>query len=130
MADACRAAPRVRRPSARVLGRSGSHSRMIPYRHLAASLLAVFAFAALPSALQAAEIAKTEHVTARLVTEARSVEAGSTITVGIHQTIKPKWHTYWGNPGDAGVATTIAWTPASRAIGPASSRARSRRRST
>ena len=59
---------------------------------------------------QAADTAKTEHVTARLVSDARSVEAGSLITVGIHQRIKPRWHTYWQNPGDAGMATTVAWT--------------------
>ncbi len=80
------------------------------YRHLSVVLLALSALIAPRTALHAAEIAKTDHVTARLVTEARSVEAGSTITVGIHKVIKPRWHTYWENFGDAGMSTTIAWT--------------------
>ncbi len=79
-------------------------------RTLLIALLAAAAFAVALTVSNGAEMAKTGQVTARLVTEARSVEAGSTITVGIHQHIKPNWHTYWGNPGDAGMATTIAWT--------------------
>lgn len=68
--------------------------------------------------LQAAEIAKTEHVTARLISDARSVEAGGTITVGLHKIIKPRWHTYWQNSGDAGTPTSIAWTlPAGASAG-------------
>lgn len=79
-------------------------------RHLFASLLTVATLSAALSPVHAAELAKTEHVTARLISDARSVEAGGTITVGIHKVIKPKWHTYWQNSGDAGMATTIAWT--------------------
>jgi thiol:disulfide interchange protein len=79
-------------------------------RLLLASLIALAALSANATALHAAEIAKTEHVTARLVSDARSVEAGSTITVGIHKVIKPKWHTYWRNSGDAGTPTSINWT--------------------
>lgn len=79
-------------------------------RPLPASLLSAAVFFASLHALHAAEIAKTEHVTARLVSDARSVEAGGTITVGIHKVIKPKWHTYWQNSGDAGTPTSIAWT--------------------
>ena len=68
--------------------------------------------------LQAAEIAKTEHVTARLVSDARSVEASGTITVGLYKIIKPRWHTYWQNSGDAGTPTSIAWTlPAGASAG-------------
>jgi thiol:disulfide interchange protein len=73
-------------------------------------LLSAIALGTSVATPRAAEIAKTEHVTARLVSDARSVEAGGTITVGIHQRIKPRWHTYWQNPGDAGTATSIAWT--------------------
>jgi thiol:disulfide interchange protein len=87
-------------------------------RLFSASLLASGALCASLSLSQAADTAKTEHVTARLVSDARSVEAGAIITVGIHQRIKPRWHTYWQNPGDAGMATTIAWTlPAGASAG-------------
>ena len=73
-------------------------------------LLAALALGASSVQLHAAEIAKTEHVTARLVSDARSIEAGGTITVGLHKVIRPRWHTYWQNSGDAGTATSIAWT--------------------
>ena len=79
-------------------------------RTLLIAILAAAAFAVALTISNAAETARTDHVTARLVSEARTVEAGSTITVGIHKVIKPRWHTYWGNPGDAGMATSIAWT--------------------
>jgi thiol:disulfide interchange protein len=78
-------------------------------RLLLVSLLSIFVLGA-NSPAYAAEIAKTEHVTARLLSDARSVEAGGTITLGIHKIIKPKWHTYWQNSGDAGTPTSIAWT--------------------
>jgi thiol:disulfide interchange protein len=34
----------------------------------------------------------------------------TTVWVAIRQTIEPSWHTYWRNPGDTGLATSIAWT--------------------
>jgi len=38
------------------------------------------------------------------------VRPGETVWVGLRQRIRPGWHTYWRNPGDAGAATQIAWT--------------------
>lgn len=87
-------------------------------RQLSLSLLAVISFCVAQTAPHAAELAKTEHVTARLVTDARSVEPGGTLTIGVNKVIKPRWHTYWQNAGDAGSATTINWTlPAGAAAG-------------
>jgi thiol:disulfide interchange protein DsbD len=87
-------------------------------RQILAPLLTAILLATSPSSLHAAESAKTEHVSARLLSDARSVEAGSTITVGVHKIIKPRWHTYWQNSGDAGTATSIAWTlPAGASAG-------------
>lgn len=75
---------------------------------LAALLAAALLTAAEP--LAAAPAVETKHVAARLVTDAAAVEPGSTITVGVHKRIIPKWHTYWRNSGDSGLATTIAWS--------------------
>jgi thiol:disulfide interchange protein len=83
---------------------------MKPPSRILASILAALALCITIPSARAAEIAKTEHVTARLLADARSIEAGGIITVGIHKQIKPKWHTYWQNSGDAGTATSIAWT--------------------
>ena len=35
---------------------------------------------------------------------------GEPFWVGLRQTIKPHWHTYWKNPGDSGLPTEITWT--------------------
>lgn len=54
--------------------------------------------------------AETPQVSARLLSSADAVRPGDTIQLGLEQRIIPHWHTYWRNPGDSGVATTIAWT--------------------
>lgn len=63
--------------------------------------------------------AKTENVTARLVTAVDAVAPGQEILIGLHQDIREHWHTYWKNPGDSGLPTMINWqTPEGAAIGP------------
>ena len=37
------------------------------------------------------------------------LKPGATAWVAIRQLIDPGWHTYWRNPGDAGLATTLTW---------------------
>lgn len=51
-----------------------------------------------------------DHVRATLIPEVSSVRPGGTFWVALRQEIKPHWHTYWINPGDSGLPTTIAWT--------------------
>lgn len=58
----------------------------------------------------AAEAVDTGHVKARLVASVGAVQPGKKITVGLHQRIIPHWHTYWSNPGDSGLPTTIEWS--------------------
>ena len=48
-------------------------------------------------------------VRARLVTDAASVEPGSSFHLGVVFEIEPGWHIYWRNPGGAGLATEIRW---------------------
>lgn len=48
-------------------------------------------------------------VKAELVAETESIAPGATFWVDLHLEIKPGWHTYWRNPGDAGLPTTIEW---------------------
>ena len=63
--------------------------------------------------------AQTEQVTARLLAATTSVQPGQALLVGVQQKIIEHWHTYWINPGDSGLATTIAWTlPPGAAAGP------------
>jgi thiol:disulfide interchange protein/DsbC/DsbD-like thiol-disulfide interchange protein len=58
----------------------------------------------------ASPVVQTENVRAELVSEVATVKPGEPFWVGLHQTIRPKWHTYWRNPGDSGMPTTLAWT--------------------
>ena len=58
----------------------------------------------------AQSVVQTDNVRAELVSEQATVKAGEPFWVGLRQTIRPKWHTYWKNPGDSGLPTEIAWT--------------------
>jgi len=51
-----------------------------------------------------------QHVQPLLAAQTRGAAPGSTVYVALVQKIDKGWHTYWRNPGDAGEATTIAWT--------------------
>jgi thiol:disulfide interchange protein/DsbC/DsbD-like thiol-disulfide interchange protein len=74
---------------------------------LMAALAVVLAIAAPVCAASPATLA--DPVAARLVAEAGSVVPGGTLWVDLHLEIAPGWHTYWRNPGDAGLPTEIAW---------------------
>ena len=50
------------------------------------------------------------HVTASLVGETRNVVPGQPLHVALRQQIAPGWHTYWRNPGESGLPTTIDWS--------------------
>ena len=54
--------------------------------------------------------ADEQYVQVRMVSDQTDVVAGQTITVGMVQTIAPKWHVYWINPGDSGEATDVTWS--------------------
>ena len=69
-------------------------------------LLAAFT-ATLPVSAQPV---KTEHVTAELVAERSAVQPGVPLRVGLRLQHAPHWHTYWRNPGDSGLPTTLSWT--------------------
>jgi thiol:disulfide interchange protein DsbD len=58
-------------------------------------------------------------VTAVLVTGNDGIRPGQPFTVGIHLRLPAGAHIYWLNPGDAGLATRVAWTlPAGFTAGP------------
>jgi thiol:disulfide interchange protein len=59
------------------------------------------------------------RVTVSLISDAASIEPGSTFWVGLRQRIAPGWHTYWINPGDSGEPPSIEWKlPEGFAAGP------------
>jgi thiol:disulfide interchange protein DsbD len=55
-------------------------------------------------------VATTDNVKARLVSETGAIGPGQSIWVALELNIRDGWHTYWRNPGDSGQATTLAWT--------------------
>jgi cytochrome c biogenesis DsbD-like protein/thioredoxin family protein len=48
-------------------------------------------------------------VKATMVADTLAVQPGKPFRVGIHLVMDPGWHTYWKDPGDAGLPTTIEW---------------------
>ena len=54
--------------------------------------------------------ATQDLVQARLVSETGAIKPGGTAWMAVELAMKPGWHTYWRNPGDAGQATDIVWT--------------------
>jgi thiol:disulfide interchange protein DsbD len=71
---------------------------------IAAIATAAFSSSAVGKAVQ------TDHVEAELVAERTAIEPGKPLRVGLRLKMDPEWHTYWRNPGDTGLPTTIQWT--------------------
>ena len=62
----------------------------------------------------------TPQVRAELVAHAPDgVQAGTTFWIGLQLQHAPEWHTYWRNPGDAGLPTELSFTlPKGFELGP------------
>jgi thiol:disulfide interchange protein len=74
---------------------------------LAAPLLLLCAWAqgASPGA-----VVKTDQVRAELVAHApQGITPGQPVWLGLAIEHAPHWHTYWKNPGDSGLPTTLQW---------------------
>lgn len=63
----------------------------------------------LPVAAQGAESApvSSSRATATLVSDVETVASGQEFHVALRLRMAPGWHTYWKNPGDAGVAPEL-----------------------
>ena len=57
----------------------------------------------------AALTAQAAHTQARLLLSAGTARPGDTVLAGVDLKMEPGWHTYWKNPGAAGMATKIQW---------------------
>lgn len=76
-------------------------------RWLAIGLLAL-GWGVLPHPVAAAG-PEPDLVRARLIGERTGVAPGGSVDVALDLVIKPGWHVYWRNPGDAGIPTDVAW---------------------
>ncbi|MFM7703594.1 MAG: protein-disulfide reductase DsbD domain-containing protein, partial [Rubrivivax sp.] len=82
------------------------------------ALAALPALAASPAG-QGSAVVTTPQVRAELVAHApEGLQAGKPAWLGLKIEHQPHWHTYWKNPGDSGLPTTLAWTlPAGASAG-------------
>jgi thiol:disulfide interchange protein DsbD len=93
--------------------------RFYPRGPALAALLVVLALALVPARARAAAEVATENVTATLLAEREALMPGTRNWLLVHQKIRPGWHTYWINPGDSGLPTSLEWRlPAGYAAGP------------
>jgi len=67
-----------------------------------------FAAAAMAPAAWAAPV-RTPNVEAELVPATTAAVPGQPVTVALRLKHREGWHTYWQNPGDSGLPTTIDW---------------------
>jgi thiol:disulfide interchange protein DsbD len=75
---------------------------------LAALLSTPLIAAALPGG---SAVITTDQVRAELVAHApQGVQPGQPLWLGLAIEHQPHWHTYWKNPGDSGLPTTLTWT--------------------
>jgi thiol:disulfide interchange protein DsbD len=65
--------------------------------------------ALLGSAPLRAVVAADHPVKASLICETRGFTPGRTLTVALRLDQEAGWHTYWRDPGDAGLATSVDW---------------------
>src|SRR6058998_3397485 len=52
---------------------------------------------------------RTAHVETELVAAKTALTPGEPLTVALRLSMERGWHTYWQNPGDSGLPTTIDW---------------------
>lgn len=66
---------------------------------------------ALVAARPIAATFSTEHVDAELIAHSSEpIAPGTPFDLGLVIRHAPHWHTYWLNPGDSGLATSLSWT--------------------
>ena len=66
-----------------------------------------------------AQPVRTPNVEAELIAERSALVPGRANTVALRLKIRDRWHTYWQNPGDSGLPTTLEWKlPAGIGAGP------------
>lgn len=76
-------------------------------RLFVASLLC-WLFAAIP--VSAGPIGGTENVRASLILETVGLKPGTAPMAALRLEMREGWHSYWINPGDSGMETTIEWS--------------------
>jgi thiol:disulfide interchange protein DsbD len=66
-------------------------------------------FSAICLALAVVRPAQGAHTQARLLLAAEQAKPGETVMAAVRLRMDANWHTYWRNPGVAGIPTAIGW---------------------
>ena len=75
---------------------------------LGAPLLLLAAVVASPQRARG-QVLQAKHLEAQLVAENETIRPNEPFVVALRLKMEQGWHTYWRNPGDAGMATSIEW---------------------
>jgi thiol:disulfide interchange protein len=79
-------------------------------------LLSFLALVQVPA--RATSVSQQPHTRVELLAETATPKPGETFTLAVAMTARPGWHTYWVNPGDAGIETRAQWQmPAGVTVG-------------
>lgn len=76
----------------------------------ALTLLAALSYASVSAQTTGSGGQSPLHTAVSLIADVAHVRPGEAFTAGLLMRMEPGWHTYWKNPGEAGLPTTIAWT--------------------
>ncbi|MFP4354419.1 MAG: redoxin domain-containing protein [Phycisphaerae bacterium] len=76
-------------------------------KHLLASMVVLTLAVTTVWAGDGLDQAGKSDVEAKLLADVDKIQPGRTFTLGIHLKMGEGWHTYWKNPGDAGLATSV-----------------------
>jgi thiol:disulfide interchange protein DsbD len=72
-------------------------------------LLALALLVLAPGPVLLANPVQTTYVQAELGSTVATIQPGASFWVVLHLRMQEGWHTYWKNPGDAGLPTAIRW---------------------
>lgn len=78
-------------------------------RRLARLIIGLCLLPVLAQAQVASSVVSQPQLRAQLLSEVSQVAPGESFTVAVKLVPDAGWHTYWINPGDSGLATTLAW---------------------
>jgi thiol:disulfide interchange protein DsbD len=70
----------------------------------------VLALGLAAGSVRAASTGRSRNVEVSLLAERESIQPGRPFRVGLRMRIADGWHTYWKNPGDAGLPARLKWT--------------------
>ncbi len=71
--------------------------------------LAIIIFLGVCSSRVLAEPIRNAHTQVELLMDENAIQPGQPFWIGLHMDMDDEWQTYWKNPGDSGLATTIQW---------------------